>query len=178
MKTSSWSFSHIESRPRWYHAPGDGCSWPSPGDPWCPPGHIITGGPGSGPWSRGQGRHNVFTQVHSSSLLHFTSFTPRSLRTENVWIWWNVSLFKTFINFWKELPRVKCKFSLFYHSKLLLNCYLKWEMMHINIFLVPQTSSYRGIGERLLPESIEVELNLPLKIQFRAEANNGLRKFK
>lgn len=30
----------------------------------------------------------------------------------------------------------------------------------------------------LLPESIEVELNLPLKIQFRTEANNGLRKFK
>ena len=50
--------------------------------------------------------------------------------------------------------------------------------MHINIFLVPQTSSYRGIGERLLPESIEVELNLPLKIPFRAEANNGLRKLK
>ena len=128
--------------------------------------------------AHGQGRHNVFTQVHSSSLLHFTSFTPRSLRTENVWIWWNVSLFKTFINFWKELPRVKCKFSLFYHSKLLLNCYLKWEMMHINIFLVPQTSSNRSIGRGLLPESIEVELNLPLKIQFKAEANNGWRKFK
>ena len=119
-----------------------------------------------------QGTHCVFT------FNSFTSFTPLSLSTENVWIWRNVSLFKTFINFWKELPRVKCKFSLFYHSKLLLNCYLKWEMMHINIFLVPQTSSYRRIGERLLPESIEVELNLPLKIQFSAEANNGLRKLK
>ena len=51
-------------------------------------------------------------------------------------------------------------------------------MMHINIFLVPQTSLYRSIGERLLPESIEVELNLPLKIQFRTEANNRLRKLK
>ena len=138
--------------------------------PWCP---LVT-------WSH----HHSWGSAHALethfvfTFNSFTSFTTLSLSTENVWIWWNVSLFKTFINFWKELPRVKCKFSLFYHSKLLLNCYLKWEMMHINIFLVPQTSSYRGIGERLLPESIEVELNLPLKIQFRAEANNGLRKLK
>ena len=139
--------------------------------PWCP---LVT-------WSH----HHSWGQLMLWRLTLCSPPTPSrhsllslSLSTENVWIWWNVSLFKTFINFWKELPRVKCKFSLFYHSKLLLNCYLKWEMMHINIFLVPQTSSYRGIGERLLPESIEVELNLPLKIQFRAEANNGLRKLK
>ena len=108
--------------------------------PWCPwcPGHTMLSS-----WS---GAHKVFTAVFTPSR---HSLDTLSL-TENVWIWWNVSLFKTFINFWKELPPVKCKFSLFYHSKLLLNCYLKWEMMHINIFLVPQTrSSNRSIGRAI-----------------------------